>query len=69
MLLFEGVLIWYATQLTISNHAQQSDSLRMPMSFAYAAIPVGALIMCGETLRLIVRELRGEARVTLLVAD
>jgi C4-dicarboxylate transporter DctQ subunit len=69
MLLFEGVLIWYATQLTISNHAQQSASLRMPMSFAYAAIPVGALIMCGETLRLIVRELRGEARITLLVAD
>ena len=28
MLVFEGVLLWYGTQLAISNHAQQSASLR-----------------------------------------
>lgn len=59
---FQGVLIWFGTLLTISNHAQQSASLQMPMSFAYAAIPVGALIMFCETARLIVREVRGQPR-------
>lgn len=62
MLVFQGVLIWFGTLLALSNHAQQSASLQMPMSFAYAAIPVGALIMMFETLRLIVREARKEIR-------
>jgi TRAP-type C4-dicarboxylate transport system permease small subunit len=62
MLLFEGVLLWFGAMLTISNHAQQSASLQMPMSYAYAAIPVGAVIMIGETLRLIWREYKSEPR-------
>jgi C4-dicarboxylate transporter DctQ subunit len=57
MLVFQAVLIWFGTVLTLSNHAQQSASLQMPMSFAYAAIPVGAVIMFGETVRLILREI------------
>lgn len=61
-MVFQSVLIWFGTLLTISNHAQQSASLQMPMSFAYAAIPVGALIMFCETARLIVREIRGQPR-------
>lgn len=60
MLIFEGVLVYYGAQLAISNYAQQSASLRMPMTYAYAAIPVGAFIMLCETLRLIGRELRGK---------
>jgi TRAP-type C4-dicarboxylate transport system permease small subunit len=66
MVVFQAVLIWFGTKLTISNHAQQSASLQMPMSFAYAAIPVGAFIMFCETLRLIAREIRGEPRESLL---
>lgn len=62
MLLFEGVLLWFGGTLTISNHAQQSASLQMPMSYAYAAIPVGAVIMIGETLRLIWREYTSQPR-------
>lgn len=61
-MVFQSVLIWFGTLLAISNHAQQSASLQMPMSFAYAAIPVGALIMFYETARLIVREIRGQPR-------
>lgn len=62
MMVFQAVLIWYGTMLTISNHAQQSASLQMPMSYAYAAIPVGAVIMFGETFRLILREIVGAPR-------
>ena len=69
MLVFEGVLLWYGTQLAISNHAQQSASLRMPMSYAYAAIPAGAAIMVFETLRLIVLELTGTSTAASLVDD
>lgn len=62
MLVFQGVLIWFGTSLALSNHAQQSASLQIPMSYAYAAIPIGAIIMFGETLRLIVREFRRQPR-------
>lgn len=67
MILFELVLLWFGAKLAISNHAQQSASLQMPMSFAYAAIPVGAVIMLYETARLIVREFQGHPREALFV--
>jgi TRAP-type C4-dicarboxylate transport system permease small subunit len=69
MLVFEAVLVWYGTSLTISNYAQQSASLRMHMSYAYAAIPVGGFIMLCETIRLIIRELRGLPREHGVLAD
>jgi TRAP-type C4-dicarboxylate transport system permease small subunit len=59
MLIFEFVLVYYGTQLTISNYDQQSASLRLPMAYAYAAIPVGGALMLLETLRLLVLELAG----------
>lgn len=62
-LVFQGVLVYYGTQLALSNHAQQSASLRIPMSYPYAAIPVGAALMMGETLRLIWLELNGRSTV------
>lgn len=68
MVVFEAVLVWYGVKLTILNHAQQSASLRMPMSIAYAAIPVGAFIMLCETLRLILREVRGLPHEASIVA-
>jgi len=67
MMAFQVVLLWFGAKLAISNHAQQSASLQMPMSFAYAAIPVGALIMLFETARLIGREYRGKPREMLLI--
>lgn len=67
MMVFQLVLVWFGTELAIANHAQQSASLQMPMSFAYAAIPVGGVIMLYETIRQIIREYRGEPREVLIV--
>ena len=70
MIAFEAVLIWFGTKLAISNYAQQSASLRMPMAYAYAAIPVGGVIMLGETIRLVVHALTGrEAHAHAHLAD
>jgi C4-dicarboxylate transporter DctQ subunit len=69
MLLFQGVLVYYGTQLAISNYAQQSASLQMPMTYAYAAIPVGAAIMVFETLRLIYLEATGRSTAVPPLAD
>lgn len=71
MMIFQGVLLYYGTKLAISNHAQQSASLQIPMSYPYAAIPVGAFIMLCETARLIWREFAGKAHAgqTIVAAD
>jgi TRAP-type C4-dicarboxylate transport system permease small subunit len=69
MMIFEGVLVYYGTKLAISNYAQQSASLQMPMAYPYAAIPVGGAIMFMETLRLVVRTLRGLPHETGFVAE
>ncbi len=53
VILFAGLLVYYGTQLAISNYAQQSASLRMPMTYVNAAIPVGGVLMIFETLRLL----------------
>lgn len=67
MMIFQWVLLYYGTLLAISNYAQQSASLRMPMTYANAAIPVGAAIMLLETIRLIVLEIRGTHRKGVIV--
>lgn len=59
MLAFEGVLVWYGAIVAHSNLDQQSSSLLLPMGYVYAAIPVGGLLMIYETLRALVRSLRG----------
>ena len=58
VLLFASVLLWYGMKLSISNYAQRSASLQMRMTYANAAIPVGAALMIFETLRLLVLELQ-----------
>jgi len=68
-MVFQGVLVFYGTQLAISNYAQQSASLQMPMTYAYAAIPVGAAIMLFETARLIYLEATGTSTVMRTFAD
>ena len=64
MLIFETILVYYGTQLTISNYDQQSASLRLPMAYAYGAIPVGGALMLFETLRLLGFELAGRRSVS-----
>ncbi len=62
MIVFELVLLYYGAELAISNYAQQSASLQMPMTYANAAVPVGAAIMLFETIRQIVLEIQGKAK-------
>lgn len=69
MMIFQGVLVYYGTKLAISNYAQQSAALRLPMAYAYAAIPVGGLIMFCETLRLLVREVMAKPHEHNLIMD
>ncbi|QYK41721.1 MAG: TRAP transporter small permease [Paracoccaceae bacterium] len=69
MMVFQGVLVFYGTQLAISNYAQQSASLQMPMTYAYAAIPVGAAIMLFETARLVYLEATGTSTAMKSFAD
>ena len=59
MLCFEGVLVYYGTIVATFNMDQQASSLEFPMGLIYAAIPVGGAIMVFETLRILVRILRG----------
>jgi C4-dicarboxylate transporter DctQ subunit len=51
MLSFEAVLIYFGTVVAVSNMDQQSTSLEFPMGYAYAAIPVGGVLMMYETVR------------------
>ncbi len=60
MLCFEGVLFYFGATSAISNMDQQSTSLEFPMGYAYAAIPVGGLLMIGETLRALYIALTGQ---------
>ena len=59
MLVFEGVLVYYGAIVAISNMDQQSSSLLVPMGYMYAAIPVGALLMMFETVRVLMRTMQG----------
>ncbi|WP_232830793.1 TRAP transporter small permease [Tropicimonas sp. IMCC34011] len=61
-LIFAGVLVWFGWELAISNYAQQSASLRMPMTYVHIAIPVGGALMIFETLRLAIRDIQGKPR-------
>jgi len=58
MLVFEGVLVWFGTEVMVSNMDQQSSSLLMPMGVVYAAIPVGGMLMLFETLRVLLAKIR-----------
>ncbi len=49
-LLFLTVVMIYGIKLTIMNHSQVSPAMAIPMSWPYAAIPVGALLMITNAL-------------------
>lgn len=43
-LVFLGILVWYGTAMTIRVSTQRIAMLDMPISWLYAAIPVGSLL-------------------------
>jgi TRAP-type C4-dicarboxylate transport system permease small subunit len=45
-----GVIAYAGVLILEVVHAQHSITLDMPMSYAYAAIPVGGILMCLFTL-------------------
>lgn len=45
-----GVIAYAGVRILEVVHAQRSITLDMPMSYAYAAIPVGGILMCLFTL-------------------
>jgi TRAP-type C4-dicarboxylate transport system permease small subunit len=61
MVIFEVVLIYFGTEVMVSNMDQQSSSLLMPMGVIYAAIPVGGVLMLIETLRVLLANIRNTA--------
>jgi len=63
MLVFEGVLVYFGTIVMLDTMDQQSSSLLLPMGYMYAAIPVGALLMIVETLRVLARTLADKSPV------
>lgn len=52
-----AILAWGGCQILAVVHPQQSITLDLPMSLPYAAIPVGAALMCAYTLALAFRDL------------
>lgn len=51
-----AMLGWAGIEITQFVHAQTSITLDMPMSYAYASIPVSAMLMCVYTIVLAKRE-------------
>jgi TRAP-type C4-dicarboxylate transport system permease small subunit len=52
-----AILAWAGIRILGVVHAQRSITLDMPISFAYAAIPTAAMLMCAFTLLAARREL------------
>jgi TRAP-type transport system small permease protein len=53
------IVAWAGFELAISNQAQESPVLNVPMSVPYLAIPVGLALMAMFTLQHAIRDARG----------
>jgi TRAP-type C4-dicarboxylate transport system permease small subunit len=42
---FLGLMVFYGADQTIGNHAQRSPAMQIPMSYPYAALPLGFFFM------------------------
>ena len=59
VLLFLGIVIYYGCILAKMNMNQPSPAMRIPIGYAYAALPVGGLLMSIEVIRMIIQLLKG----------
>ena len=50
MFLFLSLMVYYGADQTIGNHAQRSPAMQIPMSYPYAALPLGFFFMLLMTL-------------------
>lgn len=54
MLVFLALMTWYGIVQVITNYTQKSSTMSIPMSFPYAALPLGFVIMFMVTLELLI---------------
>lgn len=54
MLVFLAVMTWYGIVQVIVNYTQKSSTMSIPMSYPYAALPLGFVIMFTVTLEQLV---------------
>jgi TRAP-type C4-dicarboxylate transport system permease small subunit len=62
--LFFGAIAWYGGYLAIDNWRQASPSLGVPMTFPYAAVPVGGLLMLVHWIEVHLEDLFAKREVT-----
>jgi TRAP-type C4-dicarboxylate transport system permease small subunit len=54
MLVFFIIMIYYGAIQTVANYTQRSSTMSIPMSFPYAALPLGFIMMFLITLEQLV---------------
>jgi len=54
MLVFLALMTWYGIVQVITNYTQKSSTMSIPMSFPYAALPLGFIIMFMVTLEMLI---------------
>ena len=60
MFFFLGVMIYFGSEQTIANYSQLSSAMQIPMSFPYAALPLGFFLMLLITIEDFLSFLRGQ---------
>jgi TRAP-type C4-dicarboxylate transport system permease small subunit len=59
MLLFLAVMTRYGIVQVVTNYTQLSSTMSIPMSYPYAALPLGFVIMFTVTLEMLIGLSRG----------
>ena len=62
-IIFDGILIYYGTNLTIVNMMQKSPAMHIPYGYIYMAIPMGSALMAIFSIQRIInfaKELAGK---------
>jgi len=54
MLVFLALMSWYGIVQVITNYTQKSSTMSIPMSYPYAALPLGFVIMFMVTLEMLI---------------
>ena len=60
MFFFFAVMIYFGTEQTVANYSQLSSAMQIPMSFPYAALPIGFFLMLLITIEDFLIFLRGQ---------
>lgn len=67
--LFCLLLVYYGSQLTYMVVDQSTPTLQYSMAWAYAAIPLGALVMLANIVALLIRPSNGNKHIDRIVGE